>query len=280
MKVDLKALIGDLSKPDGPDNYRARVRLRNETARVGGKGQEAERKELAAALAKAVVETQPKDRRSVPQLPRTNTSMRGELLRSLCEIATAAEVPVLMKAIDDSEGGPPAVTKDGREVLRRRNAAMDDSEISDFVRRAIECIPGEEATAALAQMAVKEAGTEFRIGAINALGKRKTPAAFEALKTCAADPDPRVRLAAAEALSNFGDPSVQPMVMQALDPRQGPLPHGNAARTQLRLAANVAKAGNKPAANMMFRSIGGLQPERFQMKAAEIGVQTPPPSRR
>src|SRR5947207_3042745 len=127
MKVDVKELIKELSKPDGPENYKARVRLRNETARVGGKGQEAERTELAAALAKAVAESQPKERRRIYDRPFPNTLMRNELLRSLCEIGGPAEVSVLMKTIEDFE-------------------------IRDFVRRAIECIPGDEATAALAQM--------------------------------------------------------------------------------------------------------------------------------
>ena len=31
--------------------------------------------------------------------------------------------------------------------------------------------------------------------------------------------------------------------------------------------------GNKPAADQIYRNIGAAQPERFQMKAAEVGVQ-------
>jgi len=255
MKVDFKQLVNDLKKPDGTENYKARVRLRNETARVGGKGHEAERTEFAAALAKEVADSQPKERRRIYDRPFSNTPMRGELLRSLCEIATAAEIPNLMKAVDDFE-------------------------VRDFIRRAIECIPGDEATSALAQMAVKEEGNEFRVGAINALGKRKTPAAMEALKTCAADPDPRIRLAAADALANIGDPSAQQVVAQSFDVRRGWAPHANAARTQLRLAANVAKSGNKPAADQIYRNIGAAQPERFQVKAAEIGVQAQQQPRR
>jgi HEAT repeat protein len=251
MKVDVNALIKELSKPDGPENYKARVRLRNETARVGGKGQEAERAELAAALAKAVAESVPKGRRRIYDRPFPNTLMRNELLRSLCEIAGAAEVPILVKAIEDFE-------------------------VRDFVRRVIESIPGDEATMALAQMAVKGEGTEFRIGAINALGERRTSAAMEALRNCAADPDPRIRLAAADALSRFGDPSVDPVIAQSFDPQRGWAPHANAARTRLRLAASVAKTGNKPAADQIFRSIAVSQPERFQVKAMELGIQQPP----
>lgn len=252
MKVDVNALIKELRKPDGQENYKARVRLRNETARVGGKGQESERAEFAAALAKAVVESRPKrEERQKYDRPIAGTPMRSELLRSLCEIAGAAEVAVLAKVIDDFE-------------------------VRDYVRRVISCVPGDEATNALAEMAVKGTGNEFRIGAINALGDRKTSAAMEALRNCAADPDPRIRLAAADALSNFGDPSVDPVIAQSFDPQRGWAPHANAARTRLRLAANVAKAGNKPAADQIFRGVAASQPERFQVKAMELGVQQPP----
>jgi len=251
MKVDVNALIKELSKPDGPENYRARVRLRNETARVGGKGQESERTELAAALAKSVADSTPRERRRIYDRPFPNTLMRNELLRSLCEIAGPAEVAILMKAIEDFE-------------------------VRDYVRRAIESIPGDEAASALAQMAVKGEGTEFRIGAINALAERKNSAAIEALRNCAADPDPRIRLAAAEALSKIGDPSAYPVIAQSFDPQRGWAPHANAARTRLRLGANVARAGNKPAADQIFRSVAANQPEQFQVKAMELGVQQPP----
>jgi HEAT repeat protein len=255
MKVDVKALIKELEKPDGPENYKARVRLRNETARVGGKGQEAERAEFAAALAKAVVELQPKGRRRIYDRPFANTPMRNELLRSLCEIAGPAEVSVLMKA-------------------------EDDFEVRDGVRRVLECIQGDESTAALVMMVVKGEGTEFRIGAINALGKRNTPGSLEALKSCAADPDPRIRLAAAEALSNRGDPSAQPVIMQSFDPRRGWAAHGDPVRTQLQLAANVAKAGNKAAADQIYRAVGSMQAQPFQSKAAQAGLQQQPSPRR
>jgi hypothetical protein len=269
MKVDLKALIGDLNKPDGPENYRARLRLRNETARVGGKGQEEERKEFAAALAKAVVESHGREQRrgGLPQQPPANRGMRDELLRSLCEIAGAAEVSVLMPLVENSE-----------ERDNSRRAIAEDVDVRDFVRRAIECIPGDEATVALAQMAVKGAGTEFRIGAINALGKRKNAEAMKALQACAADPDPRIRLAAADALSNIGDPSAMPAIGQSFDPNRGWAPHANAARTQLRLASNVGKTGNKQAADQIYRSVGA-QAEPYQVKAAQIGVQQPLPRR-
>jgi hypothetical protein len=251
MKVDVNALIKELSKPDGPENYRARVRLRNETARVGGKGQEAERTELAAALAKAVSDSQPKERRRIYDRPFPNTMMRSELLRSLCEIAGPAEVSVLVKAIDDFE-------------------------VRDFVRRVIECIPGDEATSALSQMAVKGEGTEFRLGAINALGLRKVPASFEALRSCAADPDPRIRLAAAEALSHSGDPAVDAVIAQSFDPQRGWAPHGNTARTRLRLAGSVAKAGNKPGADQIYQGVNAMPTEPYQANAAKIGLQAQP----
>jgi HEAT repeat protein len=255
MKVNVEELIKELSKPDGIENYKARVRLRNETARVGGKGQEAERKELAAALAKAVQDSQPKERRRIYDRPFANTPMRSELLRSLCEIAGAAEVPVLMKAIEDFE-------------------------VRDFIRRAISGVPGDEATAALATMAVKGEGNEFRVGAINALGSRNTTAATEALRTCAADPDPRIRLAAAEALSRSSDPANDAAIATSFDPNRGWAPHANAARTRLRLAGNVARTGNKPAADQILQGVLASRPEEFQAKAATMGLQQQPQARR
>jgi len=255
MKVDLNELIKELSKPDGPENYKARVRLRNETARVGGKGQEAERAEFAAALAKAATDAQPKERRRIYDRPFANTPMRNDLLRSLCEIAGPAQVATLMKAIEDFE-------------------------VRDFIRRAIECIPGDEATSALVQMAVKGEGTEFRLGAINALGKRKNGESLKALGACASDPDPRIRLAAADALSHAGDPSLDPVIAQSFDVQRGWAPHANAARTRLRLAGNVAKSGNKPAADQIYNGVISSRPEQYQVQAAVNGSQPQPQQRR
>ena len=247
MKVDVNAIVKELNKPDGAEQYRARVRLRNETARVGGRGQENERAELAAALAKVGRgHDAARQRGNVYDRPNANTFMRCELLRYLCEIAGPAEVPVLMKAVDDFE-------------------------VRDFIRRAIECIPGDEATAALAKMAVEEEGNEFRIGAINALGERKSPASMAALRTCAADPDPRIRLAAAEALACCGDPSADAVIGQSFDANRGWAPHANAARTRLRLAGNIAKSGNKQAAEQIYQGVLGMRPEQFQINAAVRG---------
>lgn len=255
MKVDVNELVKELSKPDGPEQYKARVKLRNETARVGGRGQENERTELAAALAKVVADGQPKERRRIYDRPFANTFMRCELLRYLCEIAGPAEVPVLMKAVDDFE-------------------------VRDFIRRVVESIPGDEATAALVKMAVEEEGNEFRVGAINALGNRKSPAAMEALKTCAADPDPRIRLAAADALAAMGDPTADSVIGQSFDPNRGWAPHANAARTRLRLAGNVAKSGNKAAADQINQGVLAMQPQPYQVKAATNGLQGQTPPRR
>jgi hypothetical protein len=248
MKVDFKELLKELSKPDGKEQYRAKVKLRGEVARAGAPGKEAERAELAAAMAKAVTSRRADMSRRIPQLPFSSTAMRNELLRYLCEIAGENEVTELMKV-------------------------SDDLEVRDYVRRVIECIPGEKATQALTELAVKSEGTEFRIGAINALSKREGPASAEALKVCAMDGDPRIRLAAAEAMSKHADPGFDALIVSALDPSKGTADHCHCNCLRLRLAAQCAKVGKKEAAMKIYRSVANANPTASERKAADWGLQ-------
>jgi hypothetical protein len=236
-----------LAKGDGPERYRAQVKLRNETSKAARPGNDADRNALAAAMAAYVAESQPKERRRIYDRPFANTPVRLEFLRYLAEIAGDAEVDVLMKSVDDLE-------------------------VRDGIRRVLEAAPGAKATAALVQCATGEEGTEFRLGAINALGKRTGEGVSAALAKCSTDADPRIRLAAAEAMSQHADPGLDSLIVSALDPAKGAAPHGDCAALRLRLAANVAKAGNKEAAQKIYQAVGATKPTACKEKAVKIGL--------
>ena len=130
---------------------------------------------MAAPLVAAMETKDSKGKVSkVPELP---AKARNEICRYLASIAGEAEVAAYAEALQDFE-----VREMARWALSRMTCAA--------------------ATAALAKVATEGVGNEFRIGAINALGSKSGSVALAALKTCAADPTPEIRLAAAEALAN------------------------------------------------------------------------------
>jgi HEAT repeat protein len=162
-----------------------------------------------------------------------SSAVRGQVARALCEVGGDMEVPALKTALADF---------DAREMAR-------------WALNRMTC---QAATDALIEAASKAVGTEFRVGAVNALATRSASAVLEALKQCAADADPEVRLAAAEALANHADASLD-SIIAPVAAAGGPRAESRIARARIRLAAQLAKAGQKDAARGIYQATERLR---------------------
>ena len=237
----LEQLSDQLNSGDQPTVYRAKRALEEMAATAGAPGNNDQRQTLAAALAKA--ETAQNEKGDAPKY---STKARGEIARTLSEVAGDREVPSLKDALKDF---------DAREMAR-------------FALDRMTC---QAATDALIDAAVNAVGVEFRVGAINALGRRSGSSVIDALKKCVAERDAEIRLAAAEALAHQADPSADEVIVAA--GKQGG--HRAALRTnkaRVRLAGTLAQAGRKDAAKSIYQSIAQSDAAPPQKKAAQSAL--------
>jgi HEAT repeat protein len=116
--------------------------------------------------------------------------------------------------------------------------------------------------------ALDQVGPEFRVGVINALGKRRGPDVVAALHQQAADPNPEVRLAAVEALANAPEASNDDPIAAA-GRTDSPRGKSRANKARIRLAETLRNAGNKPAAIAIYRSVASSDADAPQKKAAQ-----------
>jgi hypothetical protein len=243
MDLDLPKLLKDLSV-DGPAKHAAKLTLQTAAAAAAKAG-------TAATLAKALAEllaASVRPARNVPRTGRNDSAGRRELLAYLGELAGPDEIPALQKCTEDFE-------------------------IRDAARAALERVPGDAATAALAKLAQGADGTDLRIGAINALAKRAGNVAVDALRACCADADARIRGAAAAALSRFAEPGLDAVIVAACDAAKGVAAHVEANCLRLRLAANVAKAGHKAEAERIFKAVAAGPHDECCKKAVKAGLE-------
>ena len=121
--------------------------------------------------------------------PRYSAAARGQLARLLGYIPTETTVHQL-------------------------DRMLDDLEVREMARYALETNPSHRATAALVR-ALGLPGLTFRVGVINSLGKQPCAVSFAALRRAATDPQLEVRTAALLALSQFDEPSVREVFEKA-----------------------------------------------------------------
>lgn len=248
----VEKLCEQLASGDQATEYRARRALQEMAAQAGGAGKAKERAELAAALAEELVRTRevsdpkkPKDPPSkAPALP---SGARSEICRVLSLVATDAEIPALKQALGDFE-------------------------VRESARFALDRMPTQSATDALVEAAGTAVGVEFLVGVVSALGLRSGSSVVEALKECASNKRQavEVRLAAAEALANHAEPDCDAAILAVGGT-------GRAARrvdrARLRLAANLAAAGQKDAARKIYDDLAdGQRVDEVQKKAARVAL--------
>lgn len=233
-------LAGQLGSNDQAAVFRAKQTLLERAAAAGAPGKAAERRELAAKLAQALTAKN-------GDAPKYSLKARAELAQAIGAVAGDMEVPVLKGTLNDF---------DARETAR-------------FALDRMTC---QAATDALAEAALNAVGIEFRVGAINALGRRGGSQAVDALKACASDGDPEIRLAVAEALANQADASADRLLIEAAK-HAGERGQSRSAKARVRLAAKLAAAGQKNSARRIFQSLAQSNATpAAQKKAAGIGL--------
>lgn len=247
--MDISAIVSDLTSGDQQKAFRAELELRDQTAAVGAKDQSEKRKELAAALAKAIEETEPKyDNRGNPTEASLNTvQARNTLIRYFALVASDEQVPVLAKLLHQ---------QDNREMARW----------------ALERMTGPAAAAALADAAINSVGDRFRIGVIHALAAKQGEQALNALKKCCTDGNVEVRLAAAKALAQHADADADAAIAQAAK-RGGKRAKLAVAKARLRLADRLLHAGHQAAAKKICDEIKAEESLPAQAAAAKILLQ-------
>lgn len=238
-------LVEQLGSGDQAQGYKAYLELFNRAASAGAPGNESARSELARELA-AELNAEVEDGDSKRQ--KHSAKVRGLVARVLALVGGDEQVPAVKQTLGDFHA-------------------------REMGRWSLDRIPGEAATSALIVAAVEGIGPEYRIGAINALGKRQGDATVAALKQCAEDGDLEVRLAAVEALSNQTEPEADASFASLL--AESHLPErarGRAIKARIRLAETLARAGQTSAAKSVYEAVLAGKPDDPQRAAAQRGL--------
>lgn len=247
----VEQLCEQLTSLDQVKVYQAKRALVQLAAAAGAPANESRRAELAAALAgQLVAGGDTKDAQGNPAF-KHSAEVRGEIARVLSLVAGEAEVPALVAALAEFSG-------------------------REMARWALARITSQAATDALVEAAIAAVGTEFRLGAIGALGRRAGSNVVEALKKCAADSegeasDVEIRLAAADALANHADPSLDAVIVEIArdaDPRT----QSRAAKARIRLAETLVRAGQKEAGRHIYQAIAHGHADEPQQQAARLAL--------
>ena len=146
--------------------------------------------------------------------------------------------------------------------------ALDDFDAREMARSALDSNPSQAATDALCE-ALGKSGSEFRVGVVNSLGRRKGNSAHARLKEAASDPQLEVRMAAVTALGNFAEPGHDAVLEKAT--RSGlPEERASAHAARLRLADKLRAGGKSSAAKRICDSVLASDAPEPQKKAARI----------
>ena len=229
--------------------FKAYKQLEETATRASAPGSEAKCAEVAAELAAELnAETPPTKNEKGKEEPgksKYSSTVRNKICRLLACVGGAKEVPALVKMIGELE-------------------------VREMARWSLDRNRSQAATDALIK-ALEEVGTEFRVGVVGSLGKRKCAMAMAALQDVAnADAEPEVRINAVEVLANFPEPANADVILKATQ-CACPLLSTRAWKAAVRLAENLRKAGKKSDAAALDRKIGSGAPAA-QKAAANIGL--------
>jgi HEAT repeat protein len=237
----IQELCVQLGSGDLAQSFAAHQQLLELVTEVGAPDRQSDRSVTAAALASELAS------KNAQGHPRHAPEVRRKTARMLALVAGDAEIPALQECLGD--------------FLIREDA-----------RWALDRMLGEAATAALAQALEGAVGTEFRVGLINALGRRHDPQLVSALRQAAEDKDQAVRWAALEALANYPDASTDELLAKVAKRGKG-APAQRAARIRLRLAASLAADGQTDQARQIYQAVSKSSADQTQREAAERGLK-------
>ena len=175
MDNDIQQHIVDFASDDPKTAYRARLAVQKLAHHADTRDQAA--KALAGAL--AATKTAKDDRGNEQTAPEHSAAVRSHCARFLAVCG-------------------------GDDAVAALQTNLDDLDVRNDCRWALDRIPGDRATTALVAIATDGVGPTYRIGAINSLARRAGDAVVAALKSCLQDGDEDVRQAAAAALAEHG----------------------------------------------------------------------------
>jgi HEAT repeat protein len=252
-KVSIKRLARHLDGDDQIKQYQARQTLSNLECELGAPSKQRERQQVATKIVAVLKETKevvdpkkPKDKPVVT--PAYGTAARSQLIRTLASLGGNTEVSVL-------------------------EAALDDFEVREMARWALDRMTCERAAEVLAEAAPKSVGVEFRIGIVNSLGRKPSAeSVIRALKLCLKDSEPEIRVAAAEALANHADPELDSAIA-AVGKTPGGRTKLRVTKARVRMAERLASDGDKDAARKIYESIASDSSEKAGKKAVEVALK-------
>ncbi|HEX3870646.1 MAG TPA: HEAT repeat domain-containing protein [Pirellulales bacterium] len=250
----LKKLARQLDHGDQVRAYQAQMALMKLEAELGAASAQRERQracgqivEILAAKDDVIDPKKPKEKPK--KQARYSAQARRQFIRVLAVIGGDSEVSALEEALDDFE-------------------------VREMARWALDRMPAERAADVLADAATKTVGDEFRIGVVNSLGRKATsPEVVSALRKCLSDSEPEIRLAAVEALANHADASLDPAIAAvakgatAASSRRTKL---RVSKARMRLAERLSKQGDKDAAQKIYDSLAKDDAEGVQKRAAGL----------
>ena len=244
---NIQQLVKDLGNEDAGAAYKAEHILSTMAAHAADPDKGDERAAVAAALAaELIAETEYKDRDKTRTRPTHSARARRHVARCLSLVGGDKEVDALAKA-------------------------MEDFDVRDMARFALERNPTAATTAALIT-AVDHVGTDFRVGVVNALGRCHCEASMNALRSLTSDADGEVRLAAAEALAGFAEPTHDAIIAGAAK-ADAPRAEARAAKARIRLAETLRNAGEQAAATRIYNTMKqSNKVAPAQRKAAELAL--------
>ena len=241
-------LANDLCSGDQVKTYQAQQALARLSGEIGATGKEAEKAEAAKALAAVLAGVKPaKDNRGEPTLDSIKAvNSANELCRALSLLAGEAEVVVLAECLKNI---------DLRETARWCLTRMTCQGAAD----------------ALVEAYKTATGTEYRVGLVNALGRKQGSNVLETLKIAAADKEPEVALAAVEALANTPDAALD-AVISGVESGSSSRRAARVARARVRLGSTLLRAGDDAGAKQVFTAVAGADVDEAPKKAAAAAV--------
>lgn len=245
--ANVKQLCMDLGSDDQVKVYRAKQALVLATAEAGAPGKDRDRAAMAAEMAGCLTtEKEQKDSKGKAGLaPELNAQGRSLVCRYLANVGDASSVPAIERA-------------------------MQDFDVREMARWALQRMTCQAATDALARAALRGIGDEFRVGAIYSLAGRSGSSVREVLVECAGSQSLEVRLAAVEALACQGDAANDAVLAKAAG--GGPRGNKRIARARLRLAEKLVSAGQKQAGRQIYEQIATGKFDPAQQKAAQAAL--------
>ncbi len=250
MASSINELVAKLGADSPGEAFAAFKQMMEMARRATAPGKESERAEIAAALAEELNAQTPATKnekgKEIPPQPKYSARVRGKICEVIEVVGGAKEVPALVKA-------------------------MEGFDVREPARCALAVNPSDEATEALVK-ALEAVGADYRVGVVNALGRRPGEKVVGVLRAAAAsDEDPAVRMAAVQALANIPEPANAEVVLKTAQCTKA----GCTAwvwKSAVRLAENLRKAGLKAEATELYRKIEAQGPDA-QKAAAGIGLE-------